>query len=106
MQIPPVTDETFHELVRENTDPVIVMFTGSWCQPCKAFLPTIEAYAQSMGDDITFLIGDIEEMEKTASDLSIRSVPSLALFSDGMIRDILTGTHSKEELRLWVSENI
>lgn len=102
----PVTDETFHELVRETTDPVIVMFTGSWCQPCKNFLPVVEDYAQRMGDDITILTADLDESKVTASDLNIRTVPSLALFSDGMIRDVLTGTHSLADLRMWVQDNI
>lgn len=101
-----VTDETFHDRVRETTDPVIIMFTGSWCKPCKAFLPVVEEYAQLMGDDITIFTADIEETEQFASDLSIRTVPSLALFSDGMIRDVLVGTHSRNDLRLWVQDNI
>lgn len=106
MTLQPVTDETFHDLVREKMEPVIVMFTGSWCQPCKKFLPVVEQYAELMGDDITILSADIEQNEATAADLSIRSVPSLALFSDGMIRDVLTGTHSRNDLRLWVQDNI
>ncbi len=106
MDLQTVTDETFHELVRETTSPVIVMFTGSWCQPCKKFLPTVESYALQMGDGITIYVADIEKTERIASDLSIRSVPSLALFADGMIRDILTGTHSRNDLRLWVQENV
>lgn len=102
----PVTDETFRAQVRETTDPVVVMFTGSWCQPCKKFLPVVEQIAEAMKGDITFLTADIEQTEQFASELAIRTVPSLALFSDGMIRDVLTGTQSKSELRLWIQENI
>ena len=102
----PVTDVTFHDLVRETTDPVIVMFTGSWCQPCKQFLPVVEAYAETVKGDITIFTADIEETDQFASDLNIRTVPSLALFSDGMVRDILTGTHSRNGIHLWVQDSI
>ena len=101
-----VTDATFHDQVRETTTPVLVMFTGSWCKTCQNFLPVVEEYAQRMGDNITIFTADIEETEQFASDLSIRTVPSLALFSDGMIRDVLTGTHTRNDLRLWVQDNI
>ena len=101
-----VTDETFHELVREKLEPIIVMFTGSWCQPCKQFLPVVEEYAGLMGDNITILTADLDESEGIAYALNIHTVPSLALFSDGMIRDVLTGTHSRSDLRLWVQDNI
>jgi len=106
LMLKPVTDKTFHELVRETTKPMIVMFTGSWCQPCKNFLPVVEDFAKRMKGDITILTADIDENEQSSSDLNIRSVPSLALFSDGMIQDVLTGTHSLPDLRLWIQDNI
>jgi thioredoxin-like negative regulator of GroEL len=106
MTLKPVTDETFHEEVREKVDPVLVMFTGSWCQPCKRFLPVVEEMAQTMKGDIEFLSADIEETSKTASELAIRTVPSLALFVDGMVREIVTGSQSKGDLRLWIQENV
>lgn len=101
-----VTDETFHELVREVMEPVIVMFTGSWCGPCKQFLPTVEEYAKHEGSDITILTADMDQNERAASDFNIRTVPSLVLCQDGMIRDILTGTHSRNDIHLWVQDNI
>jgi thioredoxin len=102
----PLTDTDFHTEVRENTDPIVIMFTGSWCQPCKRFKPVVQEMAQAMDGDVRFAEMDIEQAENTANELSIRSVPSVALFSDGMIREIHAGTMTKTELRLWIQENI
>lgn len=102
----PVTDETFHELVRESTDTTLVLFTGSWCQPCKKFLSVVEDYVQRINGDITVFTADIDANSHAASDLNIWPIPSLALFSDGMVQDILTGNHSLSDLRLWVQDNI
>lgn len=102
----PVTDQSFHEEVRENTDPVVIYFTGAWCQPCKNFGPVVEAMAETMQGDVRFLKADMDENEKMANELSIRSLPSLVLFNDGMVREIHAGTMNKNELRLWIQENI
>jgi len=102
----PLTDTDFRTNVRENTDPIVIMFTGSWCQPCKRFKPTVEEMAQQMAGDVRFAEMDIEHAEETASHLNIRSVPSVVLFSNGMVQNIHVGTMTKTELRLWIQENI
>lgn len=101
-----LTDADFVPEIRENTDPIIVMFTGSWCQPCKRMKPTFEEMASQMKGDVRFAEMDIEQAEQTANELGIRSVPSLALFADGMIREIYAGTMNKSDLRSWINENI
>ena len=101
-----LTDVDFQPEIRENPDPIIVMFTGSWCQPCKRMKPTFEGMASQMEGDIRFVEMDIEKAEQTASHFGIQSVPSLALFVDGMIREIYAGTMNKSDLRYWIKENI
>lgn len=100
-----LSDSDFKEQVRENLDPIIIMFTGSWCAPCKQMKPTYEELSGQL-TDIRFAEMDIETCPDTTSELAIRSVPSLALFADGMIREIHAGTMSKTELRTWIHENI
>lgn len=101
-----LSDTDFNTEVRESDEPIVIMFTGSWCQPCKRFKPTVVEMAQQMDGDVRFAEMDIEHADETASHLNIRSVPSLALFSDGMVREIHAGTMTKNELRLWIQENI
>ena len=101
-----VTDASFHDDVRERTDPIVVMFTGSWCQPCQKLYPIIEDLSRDFLGECAFFTADIENNEKIASELNLRSVPSLVLFSEGMVQDILTGTQPKHEIRLWINENI
>lgn len=101
-----LTDSDFHSEIRENVNPIIVMFTGSWCQPCKQMKPTFEEMSNQMSEEIRFAEMDIEQVPKTAQHLGIRSVPSLALFADGMVREIYTGTMNKSDLRSWINENV
>lgn len=101
-----LSDQDFQSQVRENTDPVIIMFTGSWCQPCQKMKPLFEEMESQMRDDINFAYMDIEEAQQTARELNIRSVPSFGLFVDGMIREIYSGTMTKSDLRYWINSNI
>jgi len=102
----PINDSTFHDEVRENTDTAVVYFTGSWCKPCKSFGPIVELMAQRMNGDVRFFKADMDDVEMTAVELNIRSLPSLVLFDGGMVREIKSGTMTSEELRLWIQENI
>lgn len=101
-----LSDANFNIEVRETVEPIIIMFTSSWCQPCKRFKPIVEQMAEQMSGDIRFAEMDIEHSEQTVSHLNIRTVPSLALFVDGMVREVHSGTMNKNELRLWIQENI
>ncbi len=101
-----LTDADFQSEVRENLEPIIIMFTGSWCQPCKQMKPTFEEMSSQMNKDIRFAEMDIEQVPKTAQHLGIRSVPSLVLFTDGMVREIYVGTMNKSDLRSWINENV
>jgi len=102
----PLNDENFHDEVRESQDPIVILFSGSWCQPCQRFKPVLEQMAERMAGDIKFMIADLDENERTAQDLNIRSVPSLVMFEGGMVRDVTTGTMNISQLREWITENI
>ncbi|AGH07407.1 hypothetical protein SUFG_00040 [Sulfitobacter phage phiCB2047-B] len=101
-----LTDESFQEEVREAENPVIVMFTGPNCHACNNMKPVVEELSNQMTGDITFLVADVQEASMAAADLSIRSLPSMALFVDGMVRDITSGSYTKNNFRLWIQDNI
>lgn len=98
-----LTDANFHEEVREFQGSVVVLFSGSWCQPCQKFKPTFEEMSNQI-HGIKFMIGDLDDCPEAARELSIRSVPSLAVFSDGMVQEVDSGTKTKSDLRLWIQE--
>lgn len=100
-----LNDDEFQTEAREKTDPIVILFTGSFCVPCKRFKPIVEEISQAI-PDVRFAEMDIEECERTTSFLGIRAVPTLVLFNDGMLREIHSGTMTKSDLRLWIHENI
>lgn len=99
-------DDNFQQIIQESELPICVMFSASWCQPCKRMKPIFEDMAQEFIGDIIFTFADVEHNSQMASHYGIRSVPSFGLFVDGMVREIHTGSMNKTDLRLWIKENI
>lgn len=92
--------------IRENIDPGVIFFTGPGCNACKSMYPAMETISQRMQGDVEFYLADVEVTGEIAQDLGIRSLPSLVLLVDGMVRDVTTGSKTTEDIRLWIQENI
>lgn len=106
MALKPLNDQNFSAEVREKTDTsVLVKFHAPGCKPCAAMDTVLQELAPSF-DRVDFTSCNVQEAPVTASELGIRSVPTLVLFTDGMVRDVITGTRSKADLRHWIQENV
>ena len=59
----------------------IVMFSASWCNPCKQVKPVFQQLKESRSD-VQFEIVDIDENRDMASDYNITGVPTFLLIED------------------------
>ncbi len=75
--------ESFVENV-EKDGIFIIDFWASWCAPCKAFAPVFEAAAEKY-PDITWGKVDTDAQVELATELGIRSIPTLMVFRDGVL---------------------
>lgn len=99
-----VNDGNFQNEVLEAKTPVLVDFTATWCGPCKALAPKLDALAGEYEGRARVVKVDIDQSRKTAMSYNVRSVPTLLLFKNGQVTGQLIGNVGKDKLASLVDD--
>jgi thioredoxin 1 len=79
----PVNDLNFESEVLKSDVPVLVDFSATWCQPCRAIAPFVNQLAGEYDGRVKVTTLDIDESPGTATRFQIRGVPTLLMFKNG-----------------------
>ncbi|MBA4418287.1 MAG: thioredoxin [Syntrophus sp. (in: bacteria)] len=90
-----VTDTDFAKEVLESDIPVVVDFWATWCGPCQAMGPVIDAVAGDYAGKVKVLKLNVDENPVTPSKYGVRGIPTLILFDKGEIVDRIIGAQPK-----------
>lgn len=92
--------DTNRVAVDEKYDKIMVVdFYATWCGPCKAMAPTMEAMENKYGNKIEFNKVDIDQSPEIAQEFNVTAVPTIVVISrTGDIIETLVGLQSKERL--------
>ncbi len=101
-----VNDKNFKQEVLESDLPVLVDFWATWCGPCLMVAPVVEQIAKKYKGKLKVCKLNVDESPETASDYSIMSIPTLAIFKKGKVADKFIGALPKEELEAAIKPHI
>ncbi len=79
------SDATFASDVLQSDLPVLVDFWATWCGPCKAIAPHIDAIAGELNGKLKVAKLDIDHNRQTAMQFGITGIPTLLVFKGGKV---------------------
>jgi thioredoxin 1 len=90
-----ITDSNFNQVLAEGK-PVVVDFWATWCGPCRALAPTIEALAAEYEGRVIIGKCDVDEAADLPVKFGIRNIPTVLFFKDGELVDKQVGAAQKQ----------
>lgn len=77
--------------------PVVLDLYGTWCPPCKALAPILEALAAKYEGKVAFYKVDTDKVADLAASLKISSLPTVHVYgSDKRLRGEIVGLRERE----------
>ncbi len=99
-----VSERTFTQEVLESPIPVLVNFEAPWCGLCRIIHPLLFQFQTQCGDQIKLVGVNADENFKLSNTYRLKSLPTLLLIENGVIRHRLEGFRGRDDLRLALEE--
>lgn len=90
-----VSDADFEQEILKSAIPAMVDFWAAWCGPCRAIAPVVEELARDYAGKVKVAKMNVDENAKTPAKYSIRAIPTLIIFKDGLVVEQITGAVSR-----------
>lgn len=97
MTIRELSTAEFSSEVLNASVPVLVDFWASWCQPCRAVAPVIEALAHEHVGKMAVFKVNIDEQPELAAKHGIRSIPFFKIYVRGETVMEFSGARPKSD---------
>lgn len=99
-----VNEAGLQTLVKKSPLPVICDFWAPWCGPCKAFAPVFQQAAQRLAPKVSFAKLNTEEHQRASATYSVRGIPTLVLFQNGVEKARLSGAMPLQDFLTWIEQ--
>jgi thioredoxin 1 len=93
-----VTDQEFEADVLCSPRPVVVECWAPWCGPCRQVGPVLESIAEDYAGTLDVVKLNVDENPVTTQRYQIMLVPTISVFSGGVLVKQVIGARSKAAL--------
>ena len=94
--------ETFREITRDATVPVLVDFWAEWCGPCKTAAPEVERTAADMAGRALVLKVDTEKHPQVAAQFGVQGIPNFIVMKGGLLLYQQAGVVPSARMKQWL----
>jgi len=101
-----VNESEFAHFISNSDLPVVVDFWAPWCGPCRMMAPAFEEASKAMSLKAQFIKVDTEQNQNLGARYGIRSIPTIAIFKNGVEVDRVSGALSAQQIVDFVSRHI
>lgn len=99
--LPFVSGNQFKDLVDQSKVPVVLDFCATWCEPCQAYSPVVEAVSKSFAGKMAFYKVDVsdDDNEQRVHRYSVLSMPTLLIIEKGQVVERWEGALKLKDLK-------
>ena len=102
-----VATADFDKEVLESDVPVLVDFWASWCGPCRAIAPAVDAVAEEYAGRAKVLKLNVDESPEIAGRYGVQSIPTLIIFKGGQkVGELVGGQNTKQSIGAALGEHV
>ncbi|OLC31071.1 MAG: thioredoxin [Armatimonadetes bacterium 13_1_40CM_64_14] len=101
-----VNERIFDGEVLQSPLPVLADFWAAWCGPCRMIAPIVEELARDYDGRLKVAKIDVDANPDLARRFGIMSIPTLAIFKDGLLVSRIVGYATKAELQQHVEATL
>ncbi|EHC15925.1 thioredoxin family protein [Fischerella thermalis] len=93
-----VSERTFTQEVLESPIPVLVNFEAPWCGLCRIIHPLLLQFKAQCNEKIKLVDINADDNFKLSTRYRLKSLPTLLLIENGIVRRRLEGFRGREDL--------